>query len=81
MEIDGNQKEQLRGKRSSSGLSQSIRHYKLMRTKRGWNRGEKRREVVYFFQSTCHGKRRAIGRSDTQETTCAQLLVGYVDSN
>jgi hypothetical protein len=36
---------------------------KLIETKRGWNgeRKEGRREVVYFFQYTCHGKRRGIG--------------------
>jgi hypothetical protein len=35
-------------------------------------RGEKRREVVYFFQYTRHGKRRGIERSDTQENTSVQ---------
>ena len=39
----------------------------------------KRREVVYFFQSTRHGKRQGIERSDTQENMSAQLLVGYHD--
>ena len=42
-------------------------------------RGEKRREVVYFFQSTRHGKRQGIEKSDTQENMSAQLLVGYHD--
>ena len=36
-------------------------------------------EVVYFFQSTHHGKRWGIERSDTHENMSAQLLVGYHD--
>ena len=51
----------------------------LERTKRGWNGGEKRREVVYSFQSTCHGKRQGIKKSIIQENMSAQLLVGYHD--
>jgi hypothetical protein len=37
-------------------------------------RGEKRREVIYFFQFTRHGKRRGIERSNTQENTSAQTI-------
>ena len=51
----------------------------MTRTKKGWNGGEKRREVVYFFQSAHHGKRWGIERSDTHENMSAQLLVGYHD--
>jgi hypothetical protein len=35
--------------------------------------GDKRREVVYFFQYTRHGKRQGIERSNTQENTSAQM--------
>ena len=49
----------------------------LTSTKRGWNGGEKRREVVYSFQPTRHGERQGIESNDTQENMSAQLLVGY----
>jgi hypothetical protein len=40
--------------------------------------GEKRREVVYLFQYTCHGKRRGIEGSDTHNRTqVPKQLVGY----
>jgi hypothetical protein len=42
-------------------------------------RGEKRREAVYFFQYIRHGMRRGIERSDTQESTVPKRLVGYHD--
>jgi hypothetical protein len=44
----------------------------LMGTKRGWN-GEKRREVVNFFQYTCHGKRRGIRREQHIKNTSVQV--------
>jgi hypothetical protein len=45
---------------------------KLTGTKRGWN-GEKRREVVNFFQYTRHGKRRGIGREQQTKNTSVQV--------
>ena len=42
-----------------------------------WGKEEKGGGLL--FQSTRPGKRRGIKRSDTQENTSAQLLVGYHD--
>jgi hypothetical protein len=43
-----------------------------------WGRGEKR-EAVYFFQYTRHGKRRGIKRSDTQGNTSVQTACRVQD--
>jgi hypothetical protein len=46
-----------------------------MGSKRGWNEGEKRRKVVYFFQSTCHVKRQGIEKEPcTREHECPIYL-------
>ena len=52
MEIDGNRKEWLRGKRSSSGLSQSIRHYISGNQRDGGIGGE--REGQWSISSNSH---------------------------
>ena len=40
---------------------------------------EKKRGVVYSFQSTRHGKRRGIRKSDAQRKRVLKLLIGYHD--
>jgi hypothetical protein len=78
MEIDGNRKEQLRGKEV---VPVSLNPYTIIidKNQERVERGREEKEGGLFFQSTCHGKRRGIERSDTQENMSAQLLVGYHD--
>jgi len=55
---------------SSSGLPQSIRHCSWREPREGGTK--RKRRVVYSFQYSCHGKRRGIKGSDTQQITSAQ---------
>jgi hypothetical protein len=68
MEIDRNRKEQLRGKEA---VPVSLNLYTIIidENQEKVERGREEKEGGLFFQSTCHGKRRGIERSDTQENT------------
>jgi hypothetical protein len=80
MAKDGIEQSWLRGKGSSSGLSQSVHHCNQQELKREWNMRRKEGVVVCFFQSTHHGKIWSIERKrHTKIHEHPSPLIGYLE--